>query len=76
MIDWTNCPLVVRRPGYVSGAPALRDDPRVMIEVVIDNMDMGESAQDVINNFQLRTPLGDVLAIYDYASRQRASQPV
>ncbi len=75
MIDWTDCPLVVSRPGYVSGAPALRDDPRVMIDVVIENMDMGESAQDVIDNFRLRTKLHDVLAIYHYATTQRAKQP-
>jgi uncharacterized protein (DUF433 family) len=71
MVNWKDCPLVVSRPGYVSGAPALRDDPRVMVEVVVENMDLGETAQDVIDNYQLRTPLQDVLAIYDYAKRHR-----
>jgi uncharacterized protein (DUF433 family) len=71
MVNWKDCPFVVSRPGYVSGAPALRDDPRVMVEVVVENMDLGETAQDVIDNYQLRTPLQDVIAIYDYANRHR-----
>src|SRR5882724_9204466 len=28
-IDWSRCPAVRIRPGYLSGRPALRDDPRV-----------------------------------------------
>ncbi len=72
MIDWTRCLLVKSRPGTVSGAPALRNDPRVMTDVVIENLDTGESAQDVIDNFQLRTKLRDVVAIYRYATTQHA----
>lgn len=69
MIDWTGCPAVTRRPGYLSGAPALKDDPRVPPETIVDNMDSGESAEAVIDNFSLRTPLNDVLAIYAYAKK-------
>ena len=75
MIDWSACPLVISRPGYVSGAPALRDDPRVPAETVVVNMDAGETAEDVIENFGLHTRLEDVLAIYDYAKRVRGSRP-
>jgi uncharacterized protein (DUF433 family) len=76
MIDWKDCPFVVSRPGYVSGAPALRDDPRMMADAVVENLDMGETAQEVIENYQLRTSLRDVLAIYDYATKHRVGQPV
>jgi uncharacterized protein (DUF433 family) len=71
MIDWSACPAVTSRPGFLAGKPALRADPRVPPEVVIDNMDMGESAQDVIANYDLKTPLQDVLAVYNYAKRYR-----
>jgi uncharacterized protein (DUF433 family) len=74
-MDWSGCPIVVSRPGYISGAPALRDDPRVPADLVVENMDLGESAQDVVDNYQLRTPPADVLAVYEYAELQRALSP-
>ena len=75
-MDWSGCPLVISRPGFISGAPALRDDPRMPADLVIENMDLGESAEDVADNYQLHTPPHEVLAIYQYAKRQRALSPV
>ena len=79
-MDWSGCPLVVSRPGYVSGAPALRDDPRMPVQGVIENMDDDEEARtdverarNVVEMFGLRTSVADVLAIYDYAKRQRVT---
>ncbi len=69
MIDWSGCPVVARREGYLSGAPALRADPRVPPEVIVENMDDGLSAEDVIESYSLRTPLQDVLAVYGYAKQ-------
>ncbi len=74
-IDWSRCPIVTIRAGYLSGRPALRDDPRVPPETVVDNMDAGDTAEQVIENFDLKTPLRDVLAVYDYA-KERLQQPV
>ena len=75
-IDWSRCPAVRTRPGYLSGAPALRDDPRVPPETIVENLDLGETAEQVIENFGLKTSLQDVLAVYDYAQRQRVTIPV
>jgi uncharacterized protein (DUF433 family) len=75
MIDWSECPAVARRPGFLSGKPALRDDPRVSPETVVANIDAGVSAAEVIDLFTLRTTLPDVLAVYDYAKRQLAHAP-
>jgi uncharacterized protein (DUF433 family) len=72
MIDWSGCPIVACRRGYLSGAPALRADPRVPPEVIVENMDDGLSAEDVIESYSLRTPLQDVLAVYGYAKQQLA----
>ena len=63
---------MIARPGFISGAPALREDPRMPADLVVENMDLGESAQDVVSNYQLHTSPDDVLAIYHYAKRQRA----
>lgn len=72
MVDWSGCPIVARRDGYLSGAPALRDDPRVPPEVIVENMDDGLSADEVVESYGLRTPLTDVLAVYTYAKQQLA----
>lgn len=75
-IDWNGCLVVRARPGFLSGQPALRDDPRVPPETIVENMDAGETAEQVIENFGLRTPLEDVLAIYAHAKRWRVQSPV
>lgn len=71
-MDWSDCPLVISRPGFISGTPALREDPRMPADLVVENMDLGESVQDVVDNYQLRTSAEDVFAIYQHAKRQRA----
>ena len=38
-MDWSSCPLVISRPGFISGAPALRDDPRMPADLVVENME-------------------------------------
>jgi uncharacterized protein (DUF433 family) len=75
-IDWSRCPAVRTKPGYISGAAALLDDPRVPAETVIVNMDEGMSAEEVVEIFGLKTPLNDVLAVYNYAKEQRVANPV
>jgi uncharacterized protein (DUF433 family) len=75
-IDWNGCPAVRVRPGYLSGRPALRDDPRVPPETIVENLDSGETAEQVIENYGLRTSLRDVLAVYEYVKKQRVSSPV
>jgi uncharacterized protein (DUF433 family) len=67
MIDWSDCPHVTRRVGYIGGKPALREDPRVPPEVICENMDDGMTAEEIVDSFSLRTPIADVLAVYAYA---------
>jgi uncharacterized protein (DUF433 family) len=62
-IDWSRCPAVRTKSGYIYGAVALRDDPRVPAETVVVNMDEGMSAEEVLETFGLKTPLKDALAV-------------
>jgi uncharacterized protein (DUF433 family) len=64
-VNWSRCPVVRTKPGYVSGVAALLDDPRVPAETAIMNMDEGMSAEEVIETFGPTTPLKDVLAVYN-----------
>ena len=45
-------------------------------ETIVENLDSGETAEQVIENYGLRTSLRDVLAVYDYAKKQRVTSPV
>jgi uncharacterized protein (DUF433 family) len=74
-IDWSRCPAVRTKPGYISGVAALVDDPRVPAETVIVNMDEGMSAEDVVETFGLKTRVTDVRAVYDYVKAQRVAHP-
>ena len=51
-MDWSGCPFVVSNPGTISGAVALRDDPRVSPEAIIVNMDDDLTAQEVAEALQ------------------------
>ena len=39
-MDWSGCSIVVSRSGYISGVPALRDDPRMPADLVVENIDL------------------------------------
>ncbi len=39
------------------------DDPRMPADLVVENMDLGESAQDMVANYQLDTSPSEVLAL-------------
>ena len=75
-IDWSRCPAVRTKPGYISGAAALLEDPRVPAETVVVNMDEGMSAEEVAEAFGLETSVQNVLVVYEYAKQQRVAHPV
>lgn len=64
------------RTGFLSGAPALRDDPRMPVQSVVENMDDGLTAEEVAALFNLRTPARELQPIHAYAVAQRATHPV
>lgn len=45
-IDWTDCELVERVPGKVSGQPIIRGT-RIMPDPVVRSFDRGESIEDI-----------------------------
>jgi len=75
-IDRTRYPAVRTKPGYISGAAALMNDPRVPAETVIVNIGEGMTAEEVVELFGLKTPLTDVLAVYTHAKAKRLAHPV
>ena len=45
-IDWTQCELIERIPGKVSGRPIVRGT-RIMPDGIVNSFDMGDSIEDI-----------------------------
>lgn len=73
-IDWSACPLVQRDPNYVSGQPALRSDPRMTVEPLVESADLGMSVADISEVYGI--PADTVCSLLAYAAQHRAPAPV
>ena len=71
MIDWTDCPLVQRDKRFVSGQPALRSQPRVLVEPLVESADLGMTPEEIAEVHDL--PVDIVRALLTYARKQRAA---
>ncbi len=72
-IDWTNCELVERVPGKVSGQPIVRGT-RIMPEPVVRSFDRGESIEQIREDWpSLSADQIKGLVAFAYAQR---GQPV
>lgn len=70
-IDWSECPLVQRDPNYVSGAAALRSDPRMTVDTIVDCADDGMPPEEIAEDYNV--PVATVRALIDYAAKHRVS---
>ena len=74
MIDWTECPLVVEDPRFVSGQPALISAPRVLVDPLIDSVELyGESPEAVEEQFGVAADI--VRELLSYARHHRVPSP-
>ena len=71
MIDWTDCELVQRDARFVSGQPALRSQPRVLVEPLVESADLGMTPEDIAEVHDL--PVDIVRSLLTYARKQRAA---
>lgn len=49
-IDWTQCELIERIPGKVSGRPIVRGT-RIMPDAIVDSYDLGETLDELRDGF-------------------------
>ena len=50
VIDWTQCELIERVPGKVSGRPVVRGT-RIMPEAIVGSYDLGETIEELQEGF-------------------------
>lgn len=73
-MDWSKFHLAVTDPGYLHGTPVFRDEPRMPVQAVLDNLDDGMTPDAVAEAYQI--DLGLVTAVRQFAESQRLAHSV
>lgn len=68
-IDWTECELIERIPGKVSGRPVVRGT-RILPDAIVDSYELGESIEELVDGFPSLT-VAQIRRLIDFARSQR-----
>jgi uncharacterized protein (DUF433 family) len=52
-MDWSKFSLAITDPGYLHGAPVFRDEPRMPVQAVLDNLDDGMTPEQIAHAWQI-----------------------
>ncbi len=70
-MDWSKFDLAMTDPRYLHGAPVFRDEPRMPVQAVLDNLDDGMTPEAVAKAYQIDLRL--VTAVKQFAEGQRVA---
>lgn len=73
-MDWSKFDLAMTDPHYLHGVPVFRDEPRMPVQAVLDNLDDGMSPDAIAKAYQIDLHL--VIAVIQFAESQRLAHPV
>ena len=73
-MDWSKFEMAMRDPAFQSGVPVFKDDPRMPVQTVLDNLDDGMTPEQIAKvwNIELRLVAG----VQHFAERQRVARSV
>ena len=74
LMDWSKFDLAMVDPCYLHGTPVFRDEPRMPVQAVLDNLDDGMSPDAVARAYQIDVRL--VAAVKRFAESQRFAHSV
>jgi len=72
-IDWTQCELIERVAGKVSGRPVVRGT-RIMPEAIVGSYDLGETIEELHAGFPTLST-GQIKRLIEFAHAQRERLP-
>ena len=52
-MDWSQFDLAMSDPRYLHGTPVFRDEPRMPVQAVLDNLDDGMTPEAVAQAYQI-----------------------
>ena len=64
-IDWTECELVERIPGKVSGLPLVRGT-RILADIIVQDAELGSPLEEIHENFP-DVPMSDIQQLISFA---------
>ena len=73
-MDWSKFDLAMTDPNYLHGAPVFREEPRMPVQAVLDNLDDGMTPDAVADAYQLDIRL--VTGVKQFVESQRVTHPV
>jgi uncharacterized protein (DUF433 family) len=73
-MDWSKFDLAMADARYLHGAPVFRDEPRMPVQAVLDNLDDGMTPEAVAKAYQIDLRL--VTAVKQFAESQRLAHSV
>ena len=73
-MDWSKFDLAMADPRYLHGASVFKEEPRMPVQAVLDNLDDGMSPDDVANAYQIELRL--VTGVKQFAESQRFAHSV
>jgi uncharacterized protein (DUF433 family) len=68
-MDWSRFELAMSDTRYLHGAPVFREEPRMLVQAVLDNLDDGMTPEAVANAYEIDLRL--VLGVKQFAESQR-----
>lgn len=68
-MDWSKFELGITDSRYLHGARVFRDEPRMPLQAVLDNLDDGMTPEDIARTYQIDLHL--VTAVKEFAESQR-----
>ena len=73
-MDWSKFELAMTDPRYLHGVPVFREEPRLPVQAVLDNLDDGMTPDGVAEAYQIALRL--VVAVKQFAESQRFAHSV
>ena len=73
-MDWSQFDLAMTDPRYMSGEPVFKDEPRMPVQTVLDNLDDGMTPQQIAEAWQIELRL--VTRAKEFAESQRLAHSV
>jgi uncharacterized protein (DUF433 family) len=73
-VDWSKFDRAMTDPRYLHGVPVFKDEPRMPVQAVLDNLDDGMTPEAVAKAYQIDVRL--VRCVKQFAESQRLAHPV
>lgn len=73
-MDWSKFELAMTDPSFQSGAAVFKDNPRLPIQTVLDDLDDGMAPEEIAKAWKIELRL--IYGVLQFAESQRLAHPI